>query len=213
MGKHTVIDPENWDRRDHYYHFSNIYRPALSNMTVEMDVTRAYSQAKEQGIPFFAYYLYLSLCTVNSIKNLRYRQEEDKVVLYEELGAAFTVLRDDNSFGFARADASESLRTFVHHVKNAIDTCKREKGLPRGIAPSDVIHYTVLKDLHFSALSFSASPQEDVPKMAFGKALMKNGILVMPHAIQTPHMFVDGYHCSLYFNRFQELLHADIPLS
>lgn len=212
MNIRTVIDIEKWDRRDHYRHFSSIYRPALSNIVTEMDVTRAYARARERGRSFFACYLHLSLLTINSIKNFRYRQEGEHVVHYAHVDAAYTVLREDQSFGFAKAEWNDSFPAFAANVKTATEHCKREQGLPRSESPSDVIHYTVLKDLYFTSLAFSASNQEDIPKLAFGKVISRNGALIMPHAIQVPHMFVDGYHSTLYFNRFQEHLDSDFPL-
>lgn len=212
MNIRTIIDVEKWDRRDHYRHFSSVYRPALSNIVSELDVTHAYARSKEHCIPFFSYYLYLSLLTINSIRNFRYRQEGENVVHYAHVDAAYTVARNDHSFGFAKAEWADTFPAFAANVKAATERCKREQGLPRSESPSDVIHYTVLKDLYFTGLTFSASNQEDIPKFAFGKVISRNGRLIMPHALQVPHMFADGYHSTLYFNRFQEHLNSEFPL-
>lgn len=202
----TVIDLDAWERRDHFRFFTRGALPAVGSMTVPLDVTRAKRRAEETGISFFALYLHLSLRTANTVENYRYRQENGEIILYHRVGAAFTVLRDDRSFGFASAPYSDSLDEFAQNVAAAIERCKRERGLPHGSSPPDYLHYTVVRNIPFTSLQFSASDNYDIPKFAFGALTAQADRLTMPHAVQSWHAFVDGYHTGLYFETFQKLL-------
>ena len=48
-----------------------------------MDCTRALTEAKRLGMPFFLYYLHAALQAVNQVEALRYRIEEGQVCCYD----------------------------------------------------------------------------------------------------------------------------------
>ena len=47
----TIIDIATWNRREHYEHFSAFDDPFFG-VTVQVDCTRAYQEAKTKGISF-----------------------------------------------------------------------------------------------------------------------------------------------------------------
>lgn len=67
-----LVDIDTWERKDHYQFFKQFEEPFFG-VCVQVDVTRAYLKAKEQGGSFFLYYLYQSLVAANSIESFRYR--------------------------------------------------------------------------------------------------------------------------------------------
>ncbi len=58
------IDISNWKRREHFEVYKNFDEP-LFGLTVRVECSGAYKQAKELGYPFSLYYLYLSLRVAN----------------------------------------------------------------------------------------------------------------------------------------------------
>ena len=47
-----IIDIATWNRREHYEHFSAFDDPFFG-VTVNVDCTRAYQEAKDKGVSFF----------------------------------------------------------------------------------------------------------------------------------------------------------------
>ena len=48
-----IIDIATWNRREHYEHFSAFLTIRFFGVTVQVDCTRAYQEAKTKGISFF----------------------------------------------------------------------------------------------------------------------------------------------------------------
>ena len=63
-------------------------------------MTIAYEKAKSHENSVFVYYLHKTIAAVNQVENFRYRIEENEVVLYDEIDASSTIMREDKTFGF-----------------------------------------------------------------------------------------------------------------
>ena len=71
-----IIDVENWNRKEHFNFFSKMASPYFGIVT-EVNCTKAYDIAKENGYSFFAYYLHKSMIAVNVVEELKYRIVND----------------------------------------------------------------------------------------------------------------------------------------
>ncbi len=94
------VDINNWKRKEYYEFFSKYDEPFWGIVT-EIDCTIAYEKVKQNNSSFFSYYLYKSTQAINMIEEFRYRIEDEKVVLFEEIHAATTIGRDDETFGYS----------------------------------------------------------------------------------------------------------------
>ena len=95
-----IIDIATWNRREHYEHFSAFDDPFFG-VTVQVDCTRAYQEAKTKGISFSLLVLHRITTAAAAVEEFRYRIEGDKVVCYDSLLPEATVGRDDHTFSFA----------------------------------------------------------------------------------------------------------------
>ena len=111
-----IIDIATWNRREHYEHFSAFDDPFFG-VTVQVDCTRAYQEAKTKGISFSLLVLHRITTAAAAVEEFRYRIEGDKVVCYDSLLPEATVGRDDHTFSFARFYPSGKGRngTFASH--------------------------------------------------------------------------------------------------
>jgi len=202
------IDQNNWNRKQHFEFFSQFEEP-FWGITTSVDITLAAIRAKEKNCSLFIYYLYQAICASNSIENFRYRiTPENKVVLYDHIGASATILRSDETFGFTYIPYAKDLHTFMHEAQNEIDRVQSTTDLFPPQNPIDVIHYSAIPWLNFTSLSHARSfkTRDSVPKISFGKITVEDTKKYMALSIHAHHGLVDGIHIGHFVSCFQELL-------
>jgi len=98
-------------------------------ITTEVDCTKAYDNAKENGNSFFAHYLHKSMIAVNSVEELRLRIVDDQVALFEKINAGATVGREDGTFGFIFVNFSDDFKIFNTELQSEIQAVLNSRGL------------------------------------------------------------------------------------
>lgn len=201
------IDIDNWVRKEHFLFFKTYDEP-FWGITTNVDCTNAYRKSKELNIPFFIYYLYLSLKSINKIEEFKCRIEGEEVYCYEVVHAAATVLRDNETFGFSFIKYNEDLQVFTENAKQEIERVKNDNKLMPSGSGENVIHYTTIPWISFSGVSHARrfSLKDSVPKIAFGKIIDESGRKLLPIAIHAHHALVDGLHAGKLLGLFQKLL-------
>lgn len=202
-----LIDIETWNRKEQFAFFSTFDEPFFG-VTVAIDCTQAYTQAKEKGQSFFLYYLYRALQAANYVENFRYRIEDKKVYLYDEIHASPTINRPNGTFGFAYMNYHQEESLFIQHAQKEIKNTQESTELLPAITGKNVIHFSAVPWLNFTSLSHarSFSFPDSSPKISFGKVTENQGILSMPVSIHAHHALVDGYHVGLFVEEFQRLM-------
>jgi chloramphenicol O-acetyltransferase type A len=211
--KHTFytmkkeIDLINWPRKDHYEFFSQFEEPFFG-VTVNIDCTVAYMQAKEKGQSFFLYYLYRALKAANNVEAFRYRIIDKKVFLFDEVHASPTINRPDDTFGFSYMNYNEDEGLFCQHALKVMEEVRQSKGLHSAVSGENVIHFSAVPWLNFTSLSHARSYSfpDSIPKISFGKMTAHNGVQSMPISIHVHHGLMDGYHVGLFVENFQQLM-------
>lgn len=203
----TAIDITRWARKDHYQFFSQFEEP-FHGITVETDCTTGYDYARQHNISFFQYYLYQALKAANAIENFRYRIINKEVYLFNRVDASPTIPRPDGTFGFAYIDYTESEDSFYANATEIIEAEKRATGLKPAVSGENVIHFSAIPWLRFTAISHARcfSFADSCPKITFGKINEEAGKKTMPVSVHAHHALADGYHVGLFINKFQELM-------
>jgi chloramphenicol O-acetyltransferase type A len=197
------LDIESWNRKQHFEHFSRLKDPYFAEV-VDVDVSRAYQYAKEHSISFFALYLHACMKAINAVENLRYRIEDDKVVIHDAIHASVTIPREDNTFGFSFVHYAEDFVTFNENLEKEKERIVNSTDLFPAINTEDCVYASALPWYNFSSHKEPVSGwKESVPKLAFGKYVQKEGRLMMPVSIAVNHALADGYHLGEFFKHFQ----------
>lgn len=201
------IDIELWARKDHFQFFDSFEEPFFG-VTVEVDCTRAYQTAKSQGTSFFIYYLFASLQAANQIDAFRYRIENGEVYLYDEIHASATIPRPNDTFGFSYMNYHASYSDFEKVAQQEITRVANSTDLDPSGSGENVIHYSSLPWIKFTALSHarSYSFRNSCPKISFGKVVKTDNKRTMPVSIHVHHGLVDGSHVGQYVALFQEIM-------
>jgi len=201
------LDIENWPRRDHFKFFSQFEDPFFG-VCVEVDCFKSYENAKLSGQSFFLKYLHASLVAVNEVEPFKYRITEDEVWIYDQVNASPTINRPDSTFGFAYMDYFEDFKKFSAAAQVEIERVQNSTGLVPAGSGQNVIQYSSVPWLNFSAISHarSFSFKDSCSKISLRK-LSENKR--MPVSVHVHHALMDGFHVGQFVEAFQDILNAE----
>lgn len=210
-----LVDIETWERRDNYNFFRDFHNSWIA-ITSEVDCTEAYAAAKASGKSFFLYYLYAILRAVNEIKEFRYRWDKNgQVAYYDTVDITSPITVPGKTFYTVRIPYQKDFETFYREARRIITSIPADGdpyGTDKQIAEQgdfDVVLLSATPKLYFTSITYTQyAPGHslDYPLMNAGKAIHREGRLVMPIALTVSHAFVDGAHISLFFEKVKQYL-------
>jgi chloramphenicol O-acetyltransferase type A len=199
-----IIDLATWNRKEHFEFFSTFEEPFFG-ITTPIDMTIAYEKAKAIQIPFFVYYLHKTIAAIYQVENFRYRIEGNEVVLYDEIDASATIMREDKTFGFSFMKFHFDIQEFAKIAQTEIERIQTTQGLFTREFPENIIHFSAIPWINFTGLTHSRSYTlpDSCPKVSFGKLITENEKKSMSLAVMAHHGLVDGYHMGLFVEALQ----------
>lgn len=217
------LDLQAWPRRAAFDYFRAFDKPWF-NVTVRLDAAPLKAAVRASGAGSFALaYHHVALRLANEVEAFRYRLRppaqaggsERVLVLASQAGGA-TVLRDDDSFGFAYFPPADDWPSFARAAAAAVAAARaRAAGFEPRVGDDALIHFTTLPWLHFSSFSHARNWRRDglpdsIPKISFGRAerSTENGVerLWLPVNIEVHHALMDGLHVGRYVQRLEAVL-------
>jgi chloramphenicol O-acetyltransferase type A len=205
----TLLDLENWNRKEHFLFFKQMEEPFFG-ITTTINCTKGYETAKQLGTSFFTYYLHKTIIAVNAIEAFRYRIIDDKIFIYDTIDVSATIMRDDNTFGFSLIEYSTDFDVFAANTLLEIERIKNTPGLFTREFPQDnLIHLSAIPWINFTSLSHARSYTfpDSCPKISFGKMILdEDGKRTMSISIHVHHGLMDGYHVGQFIDYFQGLM-------
>ncbi len=206
----VFLNTDTWARRaafDFYRGFDNPY----FNVCVRLDVAALKAAAGARGASFSLACHFIALRLANLHEPLRYRLEGGRVRIHEVVHASTTVLRDDESFGFATLPHTADFAAFCAQGSEAMAAVRtRQRPFEPDIDEAALVHFTTLPWLHFTSFSHARNwgREESVPKIAFGRLQPEGERLWMPFAVEVHHALVDGLHVGRYVQALEAALAA-----
>ncbi len=205
----TLLDLENWPRKEHFLFFKQLEEPFFG-ITTSIDCTKAYDAAKQLGISFFINYLHKTMVAINTIEPFRYRISGDEIIIYDQINASATISRADTTFGFSLIEYNPDLAVFSEIATKEIDRIQNTPGLfTRTFDTDNVIHFSAIPWIDFTSLSHARSYTfaDSCPKISFGKMILdETGKRSMSMSVHVHHGLMDGFHVGQFVNCFQELM-------
>ncbi|MFT5640981.1 MAG: chloramphenicol O-acetyltransferase type A [Cyclobacteriaceae bacterium] len=203
------LNLKTWNREEHFHWFKGFEEPFFG-VCQNVDCTKTYQFCKENGISFFAFYLFLSNKAINVLECFRYRIKEDEVLIYDQVHTSTTIGRSDNTFGLSFVKHEEVFSLFNNNLQSEKIRVQQTTGLAitEKFGRIDVIHYTALPWTQFTSMSHARklSGEDSCPKIAFGKYYRANQKLYLPVQIHVHHALMDAVHVAEYFKMFQKYL-------
>lgn len=210
-----IIDIDTWIRRDNYAFFSG-FLSSWYAVSTEIDCTEARAAAKASGRSFFLYYLYAVLRSANEVDELRYRNDaQGRVVFHDRVDIITPIAVPGRTFYTVRIPYEEDFGIFYAGASRLITNIPAD-GDPYGaekklmsIGDYDVVHLSAVPGMHFTSITYTVARPGNAcnyPLMTAGKAMVREGRLLMPLSIYVNHAFVDGSHLSAFFQKIEEYL-------
>ena len=209
-----IIAINTWERKENYEFFLGFQNPTIS-ITSEVECAGAKARAKAAGESFFLHYLYAVLRAVNEIPEFRFRIDaEGRVVYFDHVDMLTPIkVKENGRFFTIRLPWNTDFQTFYTTAKaiiNDIDPNGNPYDMEKvgGKDLLDVILLSATPDLYFTSLTCTQEHRHgsNYPLMNAGKAILKEGKLVMPIAMTIHHGFIDGHHLSLFYKKVEEFL-------
>ena len=202
-----IIDINTWERKENYEFFLGFQNPTIS-ITSEVECAGAKARAKAAGESFFLHYLYAVLRAVNEIPEFRFRIDaEGRVVYFDHVDMLTPIkVKENGRFFTIRLPWNTDFQTFYTTAKANGNPYDMEKVGGKDLL--DVILLSATPDLYFTSLTCTQEHRHgsNYPLMNAGKAILKEGKLVMPIAMTIHHGFIDGHHLSLFYKKVEEFL-------
>lgn len=200
------IDIENWNRKKHYHFFKGVDYPHF-NICANIDITEFMSHIRAEGYPFFLSTVYATTRVANDIKEFRYRMRDDEVVEHDAVNPSFTIMSDDDVFGFCHAKYNPDFKAFLMEAKLTMEEAKSNADLEDEDL-DNVLYMTSLPWVSFTSVShpIHMNPVDCIPRIAWGKYFEENDRILIPVSVQVHHALVDGSHAGDYFVRLQNFM-------
>lgn len=205
------FDIDNWNRYTQYRWFSSFSNPTYS-VSKEMDVTNVVKYAKGNKKSFFVCFLYILTKGLNSVEEMRLRYVNDKVILYDDINPAFTVMTDLGTFDNVRSKNYDNFTDFYNEAKEKIEKVKHEEKINKTYNDSNrynEYYITCLPWIEFTGVTHPIPDDKEslsVPRICFSKFKEIDGKFILTLNITVNHAFVDGYPLAQVFINIQKLL-------
>lgn len=208
------LDLERWPRRAAFDYFRTFDKPYFG-VCVRVDVAplkAALGRTRAGGLGLACYHAALRLA--HEIEPFRYRLDGGRVRVLERVDGSTTVLREDESFGFATLRWDPDFETFAARAGAAV-AAAREAGAAFEPQPDEqaFLHFTTLPWVHFTSFSHARNwgREDAVPKLSFGRTEADGARLWMPLSVEVHHALMDGLHLGRYVQAFEALLEDPEP--
>lgn len=206
------VDTKNWNRAKTYEWFKSFTNTTYS-MNVEMDITNLIKHVKENNQSFFINMLYIVIKGLNSIEEMRTRFVDGKVIIYDDINPAFTVMTNAGTYENVREQNFKNYNLFYKKISKLIEKTKKQTSIKKEeYNPKDCYNeYYITCVPWISFIQFNHPIPDDkesqsIPRICWGKYYSDNGKYKIMLNITVSHMFVDGFHLAKAFNEIQQLL-------
>lgn len=200
-----TIDLSTWKRRDHYNLYKNLEFPYL-NITANVEMNNLFNWSKVNKVSLFSSIAYLTSHAANQIPELRMRIRAEQVVEHPMVHPSFTVLTDDETFGFATIRYSPIFSEFNQNVIAGIEATKKKPTIHDEPGRDDMIFLTTMTWISFTQIShpLPLNPPDSFPRITWGKYFDQGQQRLMPLSLLANHALVDGLHVGKFFELVQE---------
>lgn len=208
------LDLSTWPRRDAFEYFRGFDKPYF-NVCTRLDAAPLKAAVAARGVGSFSLAChFVALRLANEQEPLRLRLEGGRVRVHHRLQGGATVLRDDESFGFAYLEPSTDWAHFAEQGARAV-AAARDRAAPFEPRTDDsaVIHFTTLPWIAFSSFSHARNwgREDSVPKVSFGRIEADGARLWLPFSVEVHHALMDGLHVGRYIEAMEAALRDPGP--
>lgn len=203
------INMDEWPRKKHFELFHQMDYPQI-NICMNLDATHFLEYVKKNHISFYYAMTFAVTHTANETEAFRYRIQNGKVVLYDQVHPSFTDLaKGSDLFKYVTVEMNDDILAFC---KNAKETSENQKEyFAFGTADQerdDLLYITCLPWISFTGVSHPVTMNSDdaIPRIAWGKYFQEGSKVLLPFAVQVNHAIMDGVQIGRYVEKLQSFI-------
>ena len=207
---YKVINLENFKKRKQYNWFRTFSNPCYG-INVKMDITEVVKYTKETKTSFFINILYLITIGLNSVEEMRLREVNGEIRLYDTINPTFTVMTKSGVYENTGFEMIDDYKTFYATAKQVIDHIKNQDFIKETFNDSLLYNDYYMTCLPWLSIDGMTHPLCDnnyeslsCPRVCWDKYVEVDNKYLMTLNITVNHCFVDGYPLSLAFKNIQE---------
>ena len=183
---------QDYYRRE-LFDFFRPYASPFWAVTFELEIGGALEELRRRQYPIYLNLCYLFTRAAQPLEDLRYRLREGEIVLHDRLHAGVTVPAAGGRFRFTYYDDEPEIERF--NARLAADGAAGEDaGLGVRVDRDRAwLFFSSLPKIPFTGLTHAyPDPQDDEPRVSFGRFREQGERRFMPVGLQVNHRFVDG---------------------
>ncbi len=210
------LDTARWARRDAFLHFSAFEQPFFSLCT-RMDVAPLRAALARRpgpgGLSLACHHIALALANQHESFRLRLegRGPSARVRVHARVDASTTVLRADDSFGFATLPHRPRFADFQAQGAAALQAVR--DGPPGFHEPpaadddSTLMYFTTLPWVHFTSFAHARpgpGVADSIPRVAYGRIQADGARQWLPVALDVHHALMDGLQAGRWLQALED---------
>lgn len=199
----TLIDLENWERREHYLHFFNEVRCSYS-VSVNLDISNL------NGKRLYPTMIWLLTQTVNQMPEFRTTLTNEGLGYFDIMHPAYTIFnQEQKTFSGIWTEYQSDYQMFLNAYRSDIAMySSAAKYTPKPGRPANSFDISMVPWFSFTAFNINVFGEGKyfLPIFTMGKTFQMDSEKMLPLAIQVHHAVCDGYHVG----KFIEILQGKI---
>lgn len=197
----TLIDIENWERKEFYEHFINEVVCTYS-VTVNLDITNL------KGQRLYPAMIWLITKTVNEMPEFRTSLRKDGLGIYDSMHPMYTVFNEQNkNFSGIWSYFSDDYKEFLkNYEEDSGKYSNSTRYTPKDGTPENSFNISMLPWVGFTSVNINVYDEGKflLPIFTMGKFFEQDGKRLLPFSIQVHHAVCDGYHIGKFVELIQE---------
>ena len=203
------IDIQNWNRKEHYLHFTTAAKCSVS-ITKDLDVTALYKATKEKQKSFYISFLYAVCKIINRHEEFKmcYHWQDDKLILWNEVVPSHLIFHEDSeTFTRIWSKWNPNYEGFYDNCMKDIAFGKSFSGYSVPNVPENIFDVSCIPWINYTSMDINLAGEYIylAPMLTWGKYEEIGNRLLMPFTFEIHHAAADGYHTSKLINDMQAL--------
>lgn len=207
---YKIIDLNEFKKIKQYNWFKTFSNPCYG-FNVKMDVTNVVKYSKETNTSFFANILYLITTGLNSVEEMRLREVDGEIRLYDKINPTFTVMTKSGIYENAGFKMIDDYKEFYNKTIEVVEKVKNQEYVKETFNDSTLYDDYYMTCIPWISMEGMTHPLCDsnyeslsCPRICWDKYRLETDKYVMLLNITVNHCFVDGYPLSCAFTKIQE---------
>lgn len=207
---YQVIKYEDLKKRKQYDWFKTFSNPCYG-FDVKMDVTKVVEYSKKTNTSFFINILYLITIGLSSVEEMRIREVNGEIRLYDKINPTFTVMTNLGIYENAGFEMIDNYQDFYKKAKEVIEEVKNQNFIKDTYNDSNLFNDYYMTCIPWLSIEGMTHPLCDnnyesssVPRICWDKYRLENNKYIMLLNITISHCFVDGYPLTVAFKNIQD---------